>query len=293
LVEYLDRQPGLTSDKLKSTLAFVWGAIQATGKRGVVFAYDESQVVQDRREKDQYPLALMLEVFQSLQRKGLRYMLLLTGLPTLFQKLVESRTYAERMFMVQEIGRLDRDACHEAITKPLKDNTVQFTAESVSNIVQASSCYPYFIQFFCREAFDYFKTWFERDQENPPRPLQMDTLVRKLDSDFFSGRWTRATDRQRELLCCIANLESSGGEFTVSEIVEVSVAVAKVRGFKPFKTGDVSQLLPKLIDAGLAYKNRYGKYCLAVPLFDEFIRRQFKDRKPTFDLFDGSMEKPS
>ncbi len=32
--------------------------------------------------------------------------------------------------------------------------------------------------------------------------------------------------------------------------------------------------LPKLIEAGLLYKNRRGKYSLAVPLFDSFIKRQ-------------------
>src|SRR5262245_16313485 len=71
LREVFAKQPGLIADKLKATLEFVWRAIPATGKRGVVFAYDEAQVVRDRKDKDQYPLALMLEVFQSLQKKGM------------------------------------------------------------------------------------------------------------------------------------------------------------------------------------------------------------------------------
>src|SRR5260370_20750421 len=135
------------ADKLKSTLEFVWNEIQLTGKNGVVFAYDEAQVVQDQREKGQFPLALLLEVFQSVQRKHMRYLLLLTGLPTLFPKLVESRTYAERMFVVQDIGRLETKACKEAIKKPLEDNVVNFTQPSVNLIVEESKCYPYFIQF--------------------------------------------------------------------------------------------------------------------------------------------------
>jgi hypothetical protein len=31
---------------------------------------------------------------------------------------------------------------------------------------------------------------------------------------------------------------------------------------------------PDLADAGLVYKNRYGKYSLAVPLLAAFVRRQ-------------------
>jgi hypothetical protein len=276
LVAHFEQQPGLMADKLKSTLEFVWGTIRATGKRGVLFAYDEAQVVQDRRDKDQYPLALMLEVFQSVQRKDMRYMLLLTGLPTLFPKLVESRTYAERMFVVQDIGRLDQKACRDAITIPLNDNVISFGRTSVDRIVVESNCYPYFVQYICREAFDFFKAAFDTNAGVVPE-LPIDTLVRKLDSDFFSGRWNRATDRQREMLLCIASLENPTAEFTVSEVVEVSKRLAKARGIKPFKTGDVSQMLPKLIEAGLVYKNRYGKYSLAVPLFDAYILRQFRE----------------
>ncbi|MFO0967637.1 MAG: hypothetical protein U0793_18915 [Gemmataceae bacterium] len=272
LVSFLERQPGLMVDKLKATLEFVWKAVPATGKRGIIFAYDEAQVVQDRRDKDQYPLALLLEAFQSLQRKGMRYMLLLAGLPTLFPKLVESRTYAERMFTVQEIGRLDPAAADEAITKPLEKNNWSFSAEAIRAIAESSGRYPYFIQFICRESFDHFRLHFEEGRHGPPPSIPMATLILKLDADFFAGRWGKATDRQRELLYCVARLPHAAEEFTVSEIVAIS---RKIGGLKPFKAADVSQILPKLIDAGLIYKNRYGKYSLAVPLFDGYITRQF------------------
>jgi DNA-binding IclR family transcriptional regulator len=36
----------------------------------------------------------------------------------------------------------------------------------------------------------------------------------------------------------------------------------------------VSQMLSTLAEAGLVYKNRHGKYSLAVPLLSEFIQRQ-------------------
>ena len=282
---HFEKQPGLTSDKLKSTLEFVWSAIDSTGKKGVVFAYDEAQVVQDRKDKEQFPLALLLEAFQSVQRKGMRYMLLLTGLPTLFPKLVESRTYAERMFVVQEIGRLDVKSCKDAINNPLQNNTIKFTPDSVDLIVNESRCYPYFIQFICREAYDYFKTA-RTDGSTGQLAVPIKTLTRKLDMDFFSGRWNRATDRQRELLLSIASLENAADEFTIGEIVESSKNMSRERRIKAFKTGDVAQMLPKLIDAGLVYKNRHGKYSFAVPLFNEYIIRQFNVRREGRNLFD-------
>lgn len=270
------RQSGLASDKLKAVLEFVWSATQATGFTGIVFAYDEAQVVQDRRDKDQYPLALLLETFQSLQRKGMRYLLLLTGLPTLFPKLVESRTYAERMFTVQEVGRLSEEARRDAIMKPLANNTIRFEEHQVELIMQESGGYPYFIQFICREFYEQARIITEATGKSSVE-IPLDSVIRKLDADFFAGRWNKVSDRQRELLLSIAALANCDDEFTISEIAEASEGIKEV---KLFRRNDVTQMLPRLIEAGLVYKNRHGKYSLAVPLFSSYIRRQFESREP-------------
>ncbi|MBI1901587.1 MAG: ATP-binding protein [Planctomycetia bacterium] len=276
LATYLLAQPGLMVDKLKASLDLVWQTANKRGIRGIVFAYDEAQVVADQKDKNEYPLALLLETFQSLQRKGMRYLLLLTGLPTLFPKLVESRTYAERMFSVQEIGRLSPMASRDAIRIPLQDYSWQFSDSAVETIVRVSDGYPYFIQFICREAFDYTIV-------NPDSPsIPIEPIVRKLDSNFFAGRWETLTDRQRDLLYCIAQLPHADEEFTIGEIVEASKS--NPRGVKPFSPNDVSQILPRLIERGLVFKNRYSKYSFAVPLFSRFIMRRFTlTQKALFD----------
>ncbi|MBN1590738.1 MAG: ATP-binding protein [Pirellulales bacterium] len=276
LSTYFAAQPGLMVDKLRATLEFVWEVARERGTQGIVFAYDEAQVVRDREDKDQYPLAILLETFQSMQRRKAKYLLLLTGLPTLFPKLVESRTYAERMFTVQEIGRLSPDAAREAIEMPLRERPWKFTPEGVSRIMEASDGYPYFIQFICRETYDHLVA--------NPRDLSipLDAIIRKLDSDFFSGRWESVTDRQRDLLFCAAKLEHADEEFSISEIVEIS----KQLEVKPFGPGDVSQILPRLIEKGLVYKNRLGKYCFAVPMFSGFIRRRFMSSEQQLRLFE-------
>ena len=266
LAEYLNSQPGLVVDKLKATLEFVWSIAKASGTRGILFAYDEAQVVRDREKKEQYPLAVLLETFQSLQRKGARYLLLLTGLPTLFPRLVESRTYAERMFAVQELGRLSPGASREAIEVPLRDSRWRFSEEAIRDILDKSDGYPYFIQFICRETLDHVIT----DPADLSVPI--DAIIRKLDSEFFAGRWDSVTDRQRDLLYCVATLPHADEEFTISEIVEASKRAGEI---KTLTSGDVSQMLPRLIDKGLIYKNRFGRYCFAVPLFSGFIKRRF------------------
>ena len=263
--------PGLTADKLKATLELVWNAARQRGVKGIVFAYDEAQVVSDRAEDDQYPLAALLETFQSLQRKGAKLMLLLTGLPTLFARLVESRTYAERMFEVQEIGRLTRDASQDAIRIPLEGSNWQFSKDSEKLIIKTADGYPYFIQFICRQAFDY-------RQSNPnAKTIPVEPIVLQLDSNFFAGRWEPLTDRQRDMLYCVAKCPHADEEFTVAEIVEASKS-KECGTVKSFLAGDVSQILPRLVERGLVYKNRHGKYSFAVPLFSRFIERTYERR---------------
>ena len=76
----------------------------------------------DKSEKEEFPLSLMLDVFQSIQKKGIPFMLVLAGLPTLFPKLVEARTFAERMFRVIFLDGLDDAASRDAILKPIEQS---------------------------------------------------------------------------------------------------------------------------------------------------------------------------
>lgn len=263
--------PGLVADKIKAVLEIVASHVKSSGHRGIVFAYDEAQTLEDHAGKEQYPLSLLLDVFQSIQRKGIRFMLALTGLPTLFPKLVEARTFAERMFRVVFLEPLSREESKDAIQKPISDGRcpVSFTDQSVDAIWKISAGYPYFIQYVCREVYDVWTQNMEAGSTLKSIPLE--EITRKLDSDFFAGRWARATDRQRDLLRIAAQLKSRDAEFTVQEIVENPANRALSR---PFSSSHVNQMFVKLAEAGLIYKNRYGKYSFAVPLLGPFILRQ-------------------
>jgi len=274
LKDLYDSTPGLVSDKLKNVLESVWSHVEATRKRGIIFAYDEAQNLADHPPKDQYPLSLLLDVFQSLQRKGVRFMLALTGLPTLFPKLVEARTFAERMFHVVFLNPLSEGETTAAICKPIhpihkESSPTAFSPESVKTIWSMTRGYPYFVQYVCREMFD---VWVQAiDAGHRPPGIPIEEIVRKLDSDFFAGRWARATDRQRELLGIVACLPNCDSEFTVLEIVATKENQTLK---KSFSGSHINQMLVSLSDAGLIYKNRHGKYSFAVPLLGDFIRRQ-------------------
>ena len=276
LIEIYSHTPGLALDKLKTVLELAWGAVsKSRNVPGIVFAYDEAQNLSDQSTKEQYPLSLLLDTFQSLQRKGLPLMLVLTGLPTLFPKLVEARTFAERMFRVVFLQSLNREESEQAVRRPVEDShcPVRLSDDSVETIVDQSGGYPYFIQFICREVYDAFM---QRLDKGGQALVPVAEIEQKLDADFFAGRWARATDRQRDLLFVISRLPSCDDEFTVQEVV----AESRRASGKPFSSSHVNQMLVALAAQGLVFKNRHGRYSFAVPLLGRFIRRQASETTP-------------
>ena len=272
MMALFEQVPGLTSDKIKQILLIAWDLMKENmpDKKGIIFAWDEAQNLADQSKDKQYPLGVLLDVFSSLQSQGVPFMLVLTGLPTLFPKLIGSRAFAERMFRVLALDNLSSDDCREAIMKPLdtEPQRVKKIFTSLDDtIYKLTKGYPYFIQFWCRELYDYI---FDSKQiDNKQSKSVVGRISHKLDIDFFEGRWARLPDRQRDLLGVIASLKSSSGEFTIQEIVKQSKSMEQ-----SFSSSHVSQMLTALFDKGMVFKNRHGKYILAVPLLDAYIRRR-------------------
>ena len=280
LMEHYHLTPGVSLDKIKAALELAWGTLSREHPhvRGIVFAWDEAQNLTNQSARAEHPLSMLLDTFQSLQRMGLPLMLVLTGLPTLFPKLVAARTFAERMFRVMFLSSLNRSECEQAIRMPITDARcpVRLDDRSVGVIIDMSGGYPYFLQFICREVYDAF---IQRADLGQAGAVPVAEIERKLDTDFFAGRWARATDRQRELLFVISRLEHCDQMFTVRDVVQESRRGVE----KSFGSSHVNQMLATLTTQGLVYKNRHGRYSFAVPLLGRFIRRRRRSRLPPPD----------
>ena len=262
---------GHSEDKLKEVLLRVAQLLAGTKINGIVFAYDEAQNLADHAADKEFPLSVLLDVFSWIQRQNLpcRFLLVLTGLPTLFPKLNEARTYTERMFHVLQLERLNMLDAHAAIVKPIEitNSPLRFSAAVIEGIIRDSGGYPYFIQFMCKEVFD---TWITKIANGEAPSVPSNEILAKLDQDFFSSRWDNATDRQQEFLRVIATLPNSDDEFSGQEIVNASREIL-TKGFSPSMT---NQMLLALIERGLIYRSRRGGYRFAVPLLSGFINRQ-------------------
>lgn len=269
-----EKTPGLVLDKLQAVFLEVSKLIVNAPIRGIIFAYDESQNLADHAAANEFPLSLLLDLFSYLQRKHQTqgFMLVLTGLPTLFPKLNEARTYTERMFHVLQLGRLDDVDVRKAIVEPLTitKSTLKFADKTIDKIISMSGGYPYFIQFIGKEVFD---AWIGKITVGEAPSVPMNEILEKLDQDFFAPRWVRATDRQQQFMKVIASLPNSEEEFSVPEIVKASRELLK-SGFTP---SHGIQILQALAERGLIYRNRRGSYCFAVPLLARFIQRQAWD----------------
>ena len=119
----------------------------------------------------------------------------MSGLPTLFPRLVRARAFAERMFCTMTLGQLNYSACKDAITKPIQEAKcpVHFTDKSVRAVYVLTRGYPYFVQYTCRVAFDVWVVQAESGKVMSPVPTEY--IMSKLDTDFFAGRWGNLTDR--------------------------------------------------------------------------------------------------
>ena len=206
---------------------------------------------------------LCLMYFNRCRERVSLFMLALVGLPTLFPKLVEARTYAERMFRVVSLSQLNEKDRRLAIVKPVEDANcpIKFT------LACRSRSYPAYQEAIHTSYNSYAGRYLIPGYSalTTAKRLQFHRMpyCRKLDSDFFAGRWAEATDRQRELLYVIAHLDSASSEFSVRKKSSSDPMRCSKKGFS---SSHVNQMLVSLSNAGLIYKNRYGKYSFAVPL---------------------------
>ena len=269
------KTPGFPADKLKTVLEHVAHMIRPSKAKGIVFAYDEAQNMSDHSDANEFPLSLIVDVFSSIQKRediGCKFILVLTGLPTLVPKLNEARTYTERMFHTLVLDRLSDNDARDAITRPIEmtQSTLTFTENTIQRIMHESKGYPFLIQYICKEVFD---AWIGRMTVGAAPSVPMNEIMTKLDQDFFAPRWSRATDRQQIFMQVIATLENSNEEFSIQEITTASRQLLK----RPFNPSHCTQMLGHLAEKGLIYRNRRGSYCFAVPLLANYIQRQTWD----------------
>ena len=260
LVEVFTKTPGLVADKLKATLEFAAEQLEAQGERQAIFAYDEAQNLSDHARRISSRSRSCWMFSSPSRRKASRSCWSSPATHAVSE--TRRRAHLRRANVSgDDVVKLSDTESREAIMTPIErhDCPVKLTPESVNTIILESAGYPYFIQFICREVYDIF---IQQHVEEEEQFVPIEAIQRKLDADFFAGRWAKITDRQRELLWVVAQLDQPDEEFTIQHLTEKTKELLA----KSFSPSNANQMLASLAEKGMIYKNRFGKYSFAVPL---------------------------
>lgn len=265
-----ERAPGLPSDRLRSVLSRLTSLINHGQVRGILLSYDEAQCLCDHAERNEFPMSMLVETISALQRQSgvAQCLLVLSGLPQVFDALTDTRTYTERMFNVMRLERLSREDTLDAILKPLQPLTPPlFVADDVlEKAVDLTVGYPYLIQFFGKELVDHLlKNGGYLSADEFPSAA----VIERLDAGLFSARWNKTTDKQREVLRLIATRrDREASDFSSQEIAAASGGEATMTN------AQVNQMMQGLCERGLLYRTRHGRYAFTVPMSDMMILRR-------------------
>lgn len=235
------------------------------GYAGLVLLLDEAQVIRDERSRSgEHPLSLMISAVSALQREEIPLGLVACGLPTLTGNLLHARSYTERMFRGEEIGRLKEMEARAAFTEPLRGTGMTADRELVRRVVDEVEGYPYFIQLWGAELWD-AATTADVDLLDI-RLLEVTTpdIYRRLDIDFYEPRVSTLTPAEQDVL-----LASASCPYPPLMTVDMNSNVDK-------RPGNINVLLGRLVEAGVLYRTRKGQYEYTAPKFREYLSRRLQ-----------------
>ncbi len=207
-------------------------------------------------------LSSLIMAMHKMQQRQLPLVLIGAGLPILPRLAGESKSYAERLFSFPSVGALNEVDASDAIRKPLHTENVRIDQDSLERIVSLTHGYPYFLQEWGYQAWNY--------ASSSPITLQdvtaaTDTTIQRLDENFFRVRYDRLTPSEKKFLRAMA--EHGEGPYRIGDIADTL----------GIKVGSLSPRRAKLIAKGMIYAPTHGDIDFTVPLFHEFMRRAIPD----------------
>jgi hypothetical protein len=228
------------------------GEVAQANAMGALFLIDEMQNL------DGPSLAAICIAFQAISRRSLPVSLVGAGLPDLRVRLLSAKPYADRLFSYRELGRLSAVDARSALVGPASAFGVDFDPLVVEQVVAEAAGYPYFLQEFGLELWNYAdQSPVTTDDLRAIRGVVKDSLA----TSFFGTRFELATDTEQQVLSAMASL--GPGPYRIAEVA---------RAFGANDQRAISAYRESLIDKGLIWSPRRGLVEFTVPLFDDYLR---------------------
>lgn len=235
------------------------------GYDGYMLMLDEAQIIRDDAGRDgEHPLSLLIAAVNKLQEQEVPLALVLCGLPTLQTNLLKARTYTERMFMGETIGRLSDPESRQAFVRPLEGTGVSAHDDLVERVIREVEGYPYFVQVWGAELWD-------AADDADVWTLGIDLLeqieadiYRRLDADFYEGRVLALTPAEADLLMATAACPYP------------PLRTADIHALSDKSQGNVNVLMGRLVEQGVLYRVQQGQYEYTAPKFHTFLQRRMQ-----------------
>ncbi|MBF0492374.1 MAG: AAA family ATPase [Deltaproteobacteria bacterium] len=235
-----------------SALFIALGEAAAARQTGIALIIDEIQYISEKE------FGALIMAIHAVGQKQLPVVLIGAGLPQVVGLAGKAKSYAERLFNYPDIGPLEDKDAAEALNVPVQQQGVKFHPDAIQSILKTTKGYPYFIQEWGYETWNFAK--------QSPILLEdvekaMPQIIKKLDENFFRVRFDRLTRGEKNYLRAMAELGE--GPYRSGDI-------AKVLGIKVQSGAPVRN---SLIKKGMIYSQTHGDTEFTVPLFGDFIKR--------------------
>ena len=254
----VEPEPGLADSgdlqyDLPALFEMTGRAAQAAGK-GWVLLIDEVQYLSEA------DLSALIVSIHRTSQEGLPVLMVGAGLPQVARLAGEAKSYAERLFLYPEVGALDPVSAVKAVEKPIVDEGAAITAAALDAIVDRTQGYPFFLQEWASVSWN--------NSEGPEISLEdvntayAETLA-SLDAGFFRVRIDRLTKGEVQFVTVMSGL--GDGPYAMAEIAKAIDRTQQSLG--PTRANIISK--------GMIYSTDHGYLDFTVPLFAEYMRRQF------------------
>ncbi len=226
-------------------------AAQERGTALVLFV-DELQYVPE----DQ--LASLITALHNASQEQLPITMVAAGLPQLMGQTGRAKSYAERLFEFASVDRLDDKAARDALIVPASKEGVAFDPGAVTEILDQTNGYPYFLQEWGKHSWNTADT--SPIETTDAQHATIDALA-ELDASFFRVRFDRLTPTEKRYMRAMAELGS--GPHRSGDIADILNR----------KVTTVAPIRNSLIAKGMIYSPAHGDTAFTVPLFDGFMKR--------------------
>jgi hypothetical protein len=228
------------------------GEAAAESGSAVAIIIDELQYVGEPE------LAALIKAVHRVSQEGLPLIVIGAGLPQLAGNMGDAKSYAERLFLFPKIGALSRDDAFKALEEPVETRDASFTPAALEEIFRQTQGYPYFLQEWGSHSWRAAR---QPTIDLPDVQAANASALANLDANFFTVRFDRLSNRERNYLRALAELGSGP---------QRSGKIAELLGMSSESAGP---LRSALIGKGMIYAPQHGETAFTVPLFDAFMKR--------------------